>query len=41
MTQNINSSLMWHCHLGHINEKYIKKLQEDGVLGQFNWELID
>jgi gag-polypeptide of LTR copia-type/GAG-pre-integrase domain/Zinc knuckle len=33
---NNNSSLMWHCRLGHINEKRIKKLQEDGLLGQFD-----
>nr|GEW76469.1 retrotransposon protein, putative, Ty1-copia subclass [Tanacetum cinerariifolium] len=29
---NLNSSLLWHCHLGHINKKCIEKLQHDGLL---------
>jgi GAG-pre-integrase domain/Zinc knuckle len=33
---NTNSCLMWHCHLDHINEKRIKKLQENELLGQFD-----
>ena len=32
---------MWHCRLGHINEKRIKKLQEGGLLGFFDWESMD
>ena len=40
-TSNINSCSLWHYRLGHINEKRIKKLQEDGLLGQLDWESID
>ena len=32
---------MWHCRLGHINEKRIKKLQEIGLLGKFDLESIN
>lgn len=35
-------TVCFHCNgLGHINEKRIKKLQEDGLLGQFDWESMD
>nr|GEX38714.1 hypothetical protein [Tanacetum cinerariifolium] len=29
---NLDSVLLWHCHLGHISKKHIKKLQHDGLL---------
>ncbi|GKB61250.1 zinc finger, CCHC-type containing protein [Tanacetum coccineum] len=29
---NLDSTLLWHCRLGHISKKCIKKLQHDGVL---------
>ncbi|GKD38515.1 retrotransposon protein, putative, ty1-copia subclass [Tanacetum coccineum] len=29
---NLNSALLWHCRLGHINKKRIKKLQLGGLL---------
>ncbi|GJR97113.1 retrotransposon protein, putative, ty1-copia subclass [Tanacetum coccineum] len=29
---NLDSSLLWHCHLGHISNKHIEKLQHDGLL---------
>ncbi|GJV75028.1 retrotransposon protein, putative, ty1-copia subclass [Tanacetum coccineum] len=29
---NLDSTLLWHCHLGHINKKRIEKLQHDGLL---------
>ncbi|GKA20193.1 zinc finger, CCHC-type containing protein [Tanacetum coccineum] len=29
---NLNSALLWHCRLRHINKKRIKKLQLDGLL---------
>ncbi|GJX99228.1 retrotransposon protein, putative, ty1-copia subclass [Tanacetum coccineum] len=29
---NLDSALLWHCHLGHISKKRIKKLQYDGLL---------
>nr|GEV59304.1 hypothetical protein [Tanacetum cinerariifolium] len=31
-TLNLDSALLWHCHLGHINKKHIEKLQHDGLL---------
>jgi GAG-pre-integrase domain len=31
-----STNFMWHCRLGHINEKRIKKLYEVGLLGNFN-----
>ncbi|KAJ4744212.1 Transposon Ty1-GR1 Gag-Pol polyprotein [Rhynchospora pubera] len=36
-----NATLMWHCRLGHINEKRIKRLQTVGLLDQFAFEPID
>ncbi|GJZ37360.1 retrotransposon protein, putative, ty1-copia subclass [Tanacetum coccineum] len=29
---NLDSTLLWHCHLGHISKKRIEKLQHDGLL---------
>nr|GEW54118.1 hypothetical protein [Tanacetum cinerariifolium] len=29
---NLDSALLWHCRLGHISKKHIKKLQHDGLL---------
>nr|GEV16563.1 hypothetical protein [Tanacetum cinerariifolium] len=29
---NLDSALLWHCRLGHINKKRIAKLQHDGLL---------
>ncbi|GKA51350.1 zinc finger, CCHC-type containing protein [Tanacetum coccineum] len=29
---NLNSTLLWHCRLGHISKKRIEKLQHDGLL---------
>ena len=37
----LNPSYLWHCRLGHINEKRISKLQRDGVLESFYWESYD
>nr|GEZ73237.1 retrotransposon protein, putative, Ty1-copia subclass [Tanacetum cinerariifolium] len=33
---NLDSSLLWHCHLGHISKKRIKKLQHDGLLNSID-----
>ncbi|GJV27343.1 retrotransposon protein, putative, ty1-copia subclass [Tanacetum coccineum] len=30
--RNLDSALLWHCHLGHIIKKHIEKLQHDGLL---------
>ncbi|GKC59937.1 retrotransposon protein, putative, ty1-copia subclass [Tanacetum coccineum] len=29
---NLDSSYLWHCHLGHISKKRIEKLQHEGLL---------
>ncbi|GKF42029.1 retrotransposon protein, putative, ty1-copia subclass, partial [Tanacetum coccineum] len=29
---NLDSSILWHCRLGHISKKRIEKLQHDGLL---------
>ncbi|GJR05633.1 retrotransposon protein, putative, ty1-copia subclass [Tanacetum coccineum] len=33
---NLDSSLLWHCHLGHISKKRIEKLQHDGLLNSID-----
>jgi GAG-pre-integrase domain len=40
-TSHENMTFMWHCRIGHINEKHIKKLHEVGLLGNFNIETIN
>ncbi|GKA89761.1 zinc finger, CCHC-type containing protein, partial [Tanacetum coccineum] len=37
---NLDSSLLWHCHLGHINKKRIEKLQHDGLLNSIDIESL-
>jgi hypothetical protein len=32
---------MWHCRLGHISEKRMKKLHTDGILTSFDFESYD
>ena len=34
----LNSTYMWYCRLGHISEKRMKKLREDGLLSSFDFE---
>ncbi|GJY58876.1 retrotransposon protein, putative, ty1-copia subclass [Tanacetum coccineum] len=33
---NLDSSLLWHCRLGHISKKHIEKLQHDGLLNSID-----
>ncbi|GJT78328.1 zinc finger, CCHC-type containing protein [Tanacetum coccineum] len=33
---NLDSTLLWHCRLGHISKKCIEKLQHDGLLNSTN-----
>ncbi|GKA53119.1 retrotransposon protein, putative, ty1-copia subclass [Tanacetum coccineum] len=33
---NLDSSLLWHCRLGHISKKRIEKLQHDGLLNSID-----
>ncbi|GJU14647.1 zinc finger, CCHC-type containing protein [Tanacetum coccineum] len=36
----LDSSLLWHCRLGHISKKRIKKLQHDGLLNSSKIESL-
>ncbi|GKE63960.1 zinc finger, CCHC-type containing protein [Tanacetum coccineum] len=38
---NLDSTLLWHCHLGHISKKCIEKLQHDGLLNSTNNQSFD
>ena len=38
---DMKSSYLWHCHLGHINERRMTKLHKDGSLGSFDYESYD
>ena len=33
-----NHTYLWHCRLGHVNEKCIQKLHTNGLLDSFNFE---
>ncbi|GJZ56626.1 zinc finger, CCHC-type containing protein [Tanacetum coccineum] len=37
---NLDSSLLWHCRLGHISKKCIEKLQYDGLLNSTDIESL-
>ncbi|GJX38839.1 retrotransposon protein, putative, ty1-copia subclass [Tanacetum coccineum] len=37
----LDSTLLWHCHLGHISKKQIDKLQHDGLLNSTGLESFD
>ncbi|VFQ73283.1 unnamed protein product [Cuscuta campestris] len=38
---SLNLTYLWHCHLGHINEKRISKLRHSCVLDSFDLESYD
>jgi hypothetical protein len=38
---DLNPTFIWHCRLGHINEKCIEKLHKDGLLSSFDFESFD
>jgi hypothetical protein len=37
---NLNPTFIWHCRLGHINEKRIERLHKDGFLNSFDVRLM-
>jgi hypothetical protein len=37
----MNPTFIWHCRLGHINEKRIERLHKDGLLSSFDFESFD
>ena len=40
-SNDLNSTYLWHCRLGHINEKRISNLHQVGVLNSFDFESYD
>ena len=40
-SNDLNSTNLWHCCLGHINEKRISKLHQVGLLNSFDFESYD
>ena len=38
---DLNLTFLWHCRLGHINEKRMLKLHKDGLLSSFDFESYD
>ena len=38
---NLKSLFLWHCRLGHINERRMIKLHKCGYLGSFDYESFD
>ena len=38
---NDNATYLWHCHLGHIGVKRMKKLHKDGFLESLDYESFD
>ena len=38
---NVKLSYLWHCRLGHINERHMAKLHKSGNLGSFDYESYD
>ena len=37
-SNDLNTTYLWHCRLGHIKEKRISKLHQDGLLHSFDFE---
>jgi hypothetical protein len=40
-TNDMNSTYLWHCRLGHIGHKRMKKLHQDGLLQSLDFESFD
>ena len=40
-SNDLNTTYLWHCRLGHINEKRISTLDKDGILNSFDFESYD
>jgi hypothetical protein len=38
---DLNPTFIWHCRLGHINEKRIEQLHKDGWLSSFDFESFE
>jgi hypothetical protein len=40
-TNDMNSTYLWHCQLGHIRHKCMKKLHQDGILQSLDFKSFD
>ena len=40
-SNDLNPTFIWHCRLGHINEKRMEKLHRDGILHSFDFESFE
>src|SRR3989337_2390151 len=38
---NDSATYLWHCHLGHIGVKRMKKIRADGLLESLDYESVD
>ena len=38
---NDSATYLWHCRLGHIGVKRMKKIHADGLLGSLDYESVD
>jgi hypothetical protein len=38
---DLNPTFIWHCRLGHINEKRIERLHKDGLFNSFDFKSFD
>jgi hypothetical protein len=38
---DLNPTFIWHCRLGHINEKRIERPHKDGLLSSFDFKSFD
>ena len=38
---NCSATYLWHCRLGHIGVKHMKKLHADGLLESLDYESLD
>jgi hypothetical protein len=38
---DLNPTFIWHCRLGHINEKRVERIRKDGFLSSFDFESFD
>jgi hypothetical protein len=41
MPRDDNTMFMWHCYLGHVGVKCMKKLHNDGLLGSLDFDYFD
>ena len=40
-SNHATNSFLWHCRLGHINDKHLTRLHNDGQLDSLDWKSIE